>query len=120
MLLPMLSVEKVSAGAAVLARLGEGRLSLGVGLGYRGSEFDGFGIQRKDRGRLMDSMLPRLVESCSASRPHVPVYVGVASAVAAQRAGRLGLPLFADSTMNNAELREVLDAYNAAASAAGA
>jgi len=120
MLLPMHSVEKVSADAVVLGRLGEGRLSLGVGLGYRDSEFDGFGIQRKDRGRLMDSMLPRLAESCADARPQVPVYVGVASAVAAQRAGRLGLPLFADSTMNVAELGEVLGAYTTAAAAVGA
>src|ERR1700682_805675 len=38
--------------------------------------------------------------------------------MAAQRAPRLGLPLFADSTMNPQELREMLDAYNAAAAAA--
>jgi alkanesulfonate monooxygenase SsuD/methylene tetrahydromethanopterin reductase-like flavin-dependent oxidoreductase (luciferase family) len=49
----------------------------------------------------------------------VPLYVGVATAIAAQRAARLGLPLFADSTMNPAELRGMLDAYNAAAAAAG-
>lgn len=119
MLLPMHSVEKVSEDAVVLARLSEGRLSLGVGLGYRDAEFDGFGILRQDRGRLMDAMLPRLAGSCTASSPQVPLYVGVASAVAAQRAGRLGLPLFADSTMNHDELREVLDAYNSAAAAAG-
>lgn len=119
MLLPMHSVEKVADDAAVLGRLGEGRLSVGVGLGYRDAEFDGFGIQRKERGKLMDSMLPRLAAACSEARPRVPVYVGVASTVAAERAGRLGLPLFADSTMNLAELTDVMNAYNAAASAAG-
>ena len=119
MLLPMHSVQKVADDAVVLGRLGEGRLALGVGLGYRDLEFDGFGIQRKDRGRLMDAMLPRLAASCSAASPPVPVYVGVATAVAAQRAGRLGLPLFADSTMNLAELSEMLGAYKAAGDAAG-
>ena len=119
MLLPMHSVQKVADDSVTLSRLGEGRLSLGVALGYRDAEFDGFGVRRKDRGKLMDVMLPRLAKSCQAAEPPVPLYVGVATAIAAQRAARLGLPLFADSTMNPQELREMLDAYNAAAAAAG-
>ena len=119
MLLPMHSVEKVTADAIAINRLGEGRLVLGVALGYRDAEFDGFGVRRKDRGKLMDSMLPRLAEACGRADPPVPVYVGVATAVAAERAGRLGLPLFADSTMNPDELRDMLAAYNAAARRAG-
>ncbi len=119
MLLPMHSVEKVAQDAVTIARLGEGRLSLGVALGYRDAEFDGFGVRRKDRGKLMDAMLPRLADTCSAASPPVPVYVGVATAIAAQRAARLALPLFADSTMNPGELREMLEAYNSSAAAAG-
>lgn len=120
MLLPMHSVDKVGADAATLSRLGGGRLALGVALGYRDPEFDGFGLRRKDRGRAMDEMLPRLAAVCAAADPAVPVYVGVATAVAAQRAGRLGLPLFADSTMNVTELREMLAAYETARAEAGA
>jgi alkanesulfonate monooxygenase SsuD/methylene tetrahydromethanopterin reductase-like flavin-dependent oxidoreductase (luciferase family) len=122
MLLPMHSVAKVAGDAATISRLSGGRLSLGVALGYRDAEFDGFGIRRKDRGRLMDVMLPELATACRDAGPRtpsIPIYVGVATAVAAQRAGRLGLPLFADSTMNRAELTEMLTAYNAAAKAAG-
>lgn len=119
MLLPMHPVEKVAADVATMSRLGEGRLSLGVALGYRDAEFDGFGVQRKDRGKLMDGLLPRLAASCQSAEPPVPLYVGVATAIAAERAARLGLPLFADSTMNPEELRGMLDAYNAAAAAAG-
>jgi len=118
-LLPMHSMQKVADDAATIGRLGDGRLSLGVALGYRDAEFDGFGVRRKDRGKLMDVMLPRLAESCRSVDPPVPLYVGVATAIAARRAARLGLPLFADSTMSIAELREMLDAYNAAAAAGG-
>src|SRR5207248_2401257 len=114
MLLPMHPAARVGADAATLSRLGEGRLSLGVALGYREPEFDGFGLRRKDRGKLMDALLPELAALCAVARPAVPIYVGVATAVAAQRAGRLGLPLFADSTMNPDELREMLAAYDAA------
>jgi alkanesulfonate monooxygenase SsuD/methylene tetrahydromethanopterin reductase-like flavin-dependent oxidoreductase (luciferase family) len=119
MLLPMHSVEKVSQDAAVINRLGDGRLVLGVALGYRDAEFDGFGVRRKDRGRLMDAMLPQLADASRVANPRIPIYVGVATAVAAQRAGRLGLPLFADSTMTVPELEEMLAAYNDAAAAAG-
>jgi alkanesulfonate monooxygenase SsuD/methylene tetrahydromethanopterin reductase-like flavin-dependent oxidoreductase (luciferase family) len=119
MLLPMHSVEKVSQDAAVINRLGDGRLVLGVALGYRDAEFDGFGVRRKDRGRLMDVMLPQLADASRVANPRIPIYVGVATAVAAQRAGRLGLPLFADSTMTGPELEEMLAAYNDAAAAAG-
>lgn len=120
MLLPMHSVEKVAQDAATLSRLGEGRLSLGVALGYRDVEFDGFGIRRKDRGRILNDQLPKLAEACAHASPPVPLYVGVASAVAAERAGRLGLPLFADSTMNLGELSEMLATYEAARAASGA
>src|SRR5581483_7025057 len=88
MLLPMHSVEKVAGDAATLSRLGDGRLLLGVALGYRDSEFDGFGLRRKDRGKTMDTMLPRLANECAAVDPAVPLYVGVATAVAAERAAR--------------------------------
>jgi alkanesulfonate monooxygenase SsuD/methylene tetrahydromethanopterin reductase-like flavin-dependent oxidoreductase (luciferase family) len=67
----------------------------------------------------MDAMLPRLAQACGAGDPVLPLYVGVATAIAAERAGRLGLPLFADSTMNTEELREMLAAYNAASARAG-
>jgi alkanesulfonate monooxygenase SsuD/methylene tetrahydromethanopterin reductase-like flavin-dependent oxidoreductase (luciferase family) len=118
MLLPMHSVTKVAEDAAVLSRLSDGRLVLGVALGYRDAEFDGFGVRRRDRGKLMDALLPQLAEAGRAADPPFPVYVGVATAVAAQRAGRLGLPLFADSTMSIAELEEMLTAYRAAAATA--
>src|SRR5207244_12461185 len=72
MLLPMHSVEKVAADAATMSRLGEGRLSLGVALGYRDAEFDGFGVRRKDRGQLRDSMLPTRAQPCRDADPPVP------------------------------------------------
>lgn len=120
MLLPMHSVQKVAQDATTIGRLGEGRLSLGVALGYRDAEFDGFGVRRRDRGKRMDAMLPHLAEACRTADPPVPIYVGVASTIATQRAARLGLSLFADSTMNQAELGEMLDTYNAVARDTGA
>ncbi|MHB8617973.1 MAG: LLM class flavin-dependent oxidoreductase [Chloroflexota bacterium] len=120
MLLPMHSARKMADDAATLAHLAPGRLQIGVGLGYRDAEFDGFGIRRRDRGRLMDEKLPELLRI----RGQVPrggpaMYVGAASTTAARRAGRFGLPVLADSTMDAAELNEVMAAYREAAAGAG-
>jgi alkanesulfonate monooxygenase SsuD/methylene tetrahydromethanopterin reductase-like flavin-dependent oxidoreductase (luciferase family) len=83
-------------------------------------EFDGFGLRRRDRGRSMDRLLPTLVELVGEEgSPPVPVSVAAASTVAAERAGRFGLPVFADSTMTAAELTDMLAGYRASASAAG-
>src|ERR1700716_1813324 len=90
MLLPMHSVKKGADNAGTVSRRCDGRLSLGVALGYRDAEFDGFGVRRKDRGKLMDGMLPRLAESCRTAEPAGPLYVGVATALAARRAARPG------------------------------
>src|SRR5260370_8319301 len=63
MLLPMHSVQKVAGDAWTIGRLGEGRLSLGVALGYRDAEFDGFGVRRKDRVIFTAVPLPLLPSS---------------------------------------------------------
>ena len=64
MLLPMHSVQKVADDARVLSQIGGGRLALGVALGYRDAEFDGFGLRRRDRGKRMDAQLPELAAAC--------------------------------------------------------
>jgi alkanesulfonate monooxygenase SsuD/methylene tetrahydromethanopterin reductase-like flavin-dependent oxidoreductase (luciferase family) len=119
LLLPLHSAAKVADDARTMSRLSGGRMALGVGLGYRDEEFDGFGLQRKDRGRTMDRLLPRLVELCGEDGvPPVHISVAAASSIAADRAGRLGLPVFADSTMTAAELTEMMARYSAAAAKA--
>ncbi len=120
LLLPLHSAAKVADDARTLSRMSGGRIALGVGLGYRDDEFDGFGLQRKDRGRTMDRLLPQLVELCNQDGvPPIHVSVAAASSVAADRAGRLGLPVFADSTMTAGELSEMMARYSAAAAKAG-
>ena len=120
LLLPLHSAAKVADDARTMSRLSGGRMALGVGLGYRDEEFDGFGLQRKERGRSMDRLLPRLVELCAQKgAPPVHISVAAASSVAADRAGRLGLPVFADSTMTADELNEMMARYSAAAAKAG-
>lgn len=120
LLLPLHDPAVVADDALRLAALGRGRFELGVGLGYREPEFDGFGIRRRDRGRLMDRHLGALLARwAEGSGEPAPVRVGVASRAAAARAGRFGLPVIADSTMGAEELADVMAAHREAADGAG-
>jgi alkanesulfonate monooxygenase SsuD/methylene tetrahydromethanopterin reductase-like flavin-dependent oxidoreductase (luciferase family) len=61
LLLPLLNPVHVAEEAATLDVLSGGKFVLGVGLGYRGGEFDAFGISLKERA-------PRLTESIALMR----------------------------------------------------
>ncbi|MBP1685876.1 MAG: luciferase-like protein [Deltaproteobacteria bacterium] len=57
MLLPMHDPVRLAEDAATVDVLSGGRLDLGVGTGYRASEFTGFGIDRRTRvGRLVEGL----------------------------------------------------------------
>jgi probable F420-dependent oxidoreductase len=57
LLLPEHDPLRVAEAAAVADVISGGRLDLGVAVGYRDVEFDGFGIARKDRGARMEEAL---------------------------------------------------------------
>jgi alkanesulfonate monooxygenase SsuD/methylene tetrahydromethanopterin reductase-like flavin-dependent oxidoreductase (luciferase family) len=120
MQLPLHPFLKVADELRLLHDLSGGRFELGVGLGYRDNEFDAYGLRRRDRGRLMDVGLDTLLREWNmdgGGRP--PISVAVASEIAARRAGRFGLPMFADSTLNPSELAACWRAYRDAAEQAG-
>src|ERR1700759_180242 len=71
----------VGRAAATLARLSEGRLDFGVGLGHRDAEFDMLGLRRDRRGKLMDAALDGLAAVWSGAhgdepRPAPPLWLG--------------------------------------------
>lgn len=53
LLAPLYDLPKLAEDAAVTQTISNGRLLLGIGAGYRPSEFDTFGRDLKDRWRLM-------------------------------------------------------------------
>lgn len=57
LLLPQHDPLRVAQAAAVADVISGGRLDLGVAVGYRDVEFDGFGIARRHRGARMDEAL---------------------------------------------------------------
>ncbi len=54
LLLPMHDPVRLAEDAATVDIISDGRLDLGVGLGYRLGEFEAFGIDWRTRGRRMD------------------------------------------------------------------
>lgn len=115
LLLPLHNALRVAEDAATVDILSGGRLDLGMGLGYRLEEFEAFGVDRRQRGRLMDEgvelirrawteervtfsgrfynvrdlpVTPRPVQ-----RPHPPIWLGARGDRPARRAARFRAPL---------------------------
>lgn len=115
---PLWNPVRLAEDVALVDNMSRGRLHTTVGLGYRTVEFDSLGVDFSRRGRLMDSLIERMLSIWSGAdadagictgtwtRPHPPLYVGGGSLATARRAARFGLPLsLAD------HLPEVADHY---------
>src|SRR5262245_29285698 len=61
LLLPFHHPVRVAEEAAAVDNLSNGRLVLGMGLGYRLAEFEGYGIDRRSRGGRMEEGLEILL-----------------------------------------------------------
>jgi alkanesulfonate monooxygenase SsuD/methylene tetrahydromethanopterin reductase-like flavin-dependent oxidoreductase (luciferase family) len=109
LLIPLHDPLRIAEDVAVLDNLAPGRIGIIAGLGYRPSEFEMFGVDRKKRGRIMDDSLNVILQAWTgepfeyrgttvrvtptpATKPHPLVLVGGSTEVAARRAARLHLP----------------------------
>jgi alkanesulfonate monooxygenase SsuD/methylene tetrahydromethanopterin reductase-like flavin-dependent oxidoreductase (luciferase family) len=61
------AIELAKQGLSVNA-LSDGRLTLGLGLGARGDDYEISGLETKGRGRLLDRMLEQIDEAWSSGR----------------------------------------------------
>jgi alkanesulfonate monooxygenase SsuD/methylene tetrahydromethanopterin reductase-like flavin-dependent oxidoreductase (luciferase family) len=135
---PLLLAEQ----AATLDILSNGRLDLGIGKGYRHSEFNGFAIPQDEaearfeealalmrrawttrerfshRGRFW-SCNDAIVEPPPAQRPHPPLWVAAGSPQSIARAGERGFNLILDQYAGPAVLTERTAIYQAAREKAG-
>jgi probable F420-dependent oxidoreductase len=110
LILPQRQTALVAKQCAELARLSDGRLRLGVGLGWNHVEYEALGVEFADRGRRLDEQievlralfgdvlveredewhrLDRVGINPLPARP-IPIWVGGASDRAIRRAARLG------------------------------
>jgi probable F420-dependent oxidoreductase len=93
---PLLAAKQ----AVSLDRLSDGRLVLGVGVGWLESEFAAMGVPYRQRGRRTDEGIAMLKALCAqdsadflpqpVQRPHPPLWIGGRSDAAVRRAARVG------------------------------
>jgi alkanesulfonate monooxygenase SsuD/methylene tetrahydromethanopterin reductase-like flavin-dependent oxidoreductase (luciferase family) len=104
-LVPLHHPLELAEQAAVIDVMSGGRLVLGLGVGYRPEEFEGFGVARTRRGKLMDAALERMLAAFDprsdvtpkpVQQPHPPIWLAATSRPGMERAARTGLiPFYA-------------------------
>ena len=118
-LLALTEPEHETAVIETLSALAGDRLEIGVGLGYRDPEFDGFALARRARGRRVDAALDALTDRRSDGADCGPrVWVGGFSEAAFRRAGSRGLPLLLPYSMTTDEIAAAMDSVKREADAA--
>jgi len=115
LLLPLHDPVRVAEDAAVADLISEGRLILGLGLGYRPEEFNGFRRSLKERRGRMEEGIEILQKSWAdesfsidgryykleninvmpkpVQKP-IPIWIGAFTEPAIRRAARIGAPLY--------------------------
>jgi len=140
-LLPLHHPLNVAEDVTAVDLLSNGRMELGVGLGYRSEEFTAFGIDRSQRGRIMDESCEILIKAWSESgwsydgrhfklddidvvpkpvqSPHPKLWVSARNERAARRAARLKRPLMIAPSPYTEDASVVYSAYADALREAG-
>ncbi|MFP3987646.1 LLM class flavin-dependent oxidoreductase [Streptomyces sp. E11-3] len=108
---PLHDPLRLAEEIAVLDLLSGGRLVTVAGIGYRPEEYEAFGVEWGNRGKLQDELLETLLAAWTGepftfrgrtvrvtprplTQPNPLLLVGGSSRAAARRAARLGLPFF--------------------------
>ncbi len=115
LLLPLYNPVKVAEDAAVVDIISDGRLILGLGLGYRKEEFDAFEVSLKHRKGRMEEGIEILQKSWGRGpfsfkgkyfeyenlnvtpkpvQNPIPIWIGAYQEPAIRRVARLGVPLY--------------------------
>jgi probable F420-dependent oxidoreductase len=127
-LLPLRNPLLAAKQAVTLDRLSDGRLVLGVGVGWLESEFAALGVPYRERGRRADEAIALLKAACGpddveflpkpVQQPHPPLWIGGRSDAAVRRAARTG-DAWHPSHLTVDELRRQIPALHAECDRAG-
>ncbi|MCI0453580.1 MAG: LLM class flavin-dependent oxidoreductase [Candidatus Dadabacteria bacterium] len=137
LILPLNNPIKVAEDAAVVDNISNGRFILGIAIGYRKEEFEGFRIPMKQRPSRMEEGIDIILKSWTENnfsyqgkrykfnklnvtpkpvqKPHIPIYIGAFEEPAIRRAGRLGYPLLIGPGRTIQMVRDTINIYNDAA-----
>ena len=113
-LLPLRNPLQAAEQVAVLDRLSNGRVILGVGRGYSAPMFSAFAVSRRDKRQIFEWCLENMVKAWSGEpvaleegaepvtvsplpvqQPHPPIWVAAFGPKALNQAGKLGAPYLA-------------------------
>lgn len=141
LLLPLLNPVQVAEEVASLDVITEGRLVFGLGLGYRGVEYEAFGMQRRERtSRFLESLelisrlwteetvtftgkYFRVTEATCTIRPvqqpHPRIWIAANNDSAIARAARLGYAWFLNPHATLTTLERQMQVYKDATLAVG-
>ena len=131
---------RVAEDAATVDLISGGRFDLGVAIGYRKEEFEGFGLSMKQRPSRIEEGL-EIIEKCWDDGPFsyegerfsfrdidvtpkpvqrpIPIYIGAFEEPAVRRAGRLGYPLLIGPGRTVPMIMDTLGWYDDEAEKAG-
>jgi len=131
--LPLYHPVAVAEQVATLDMISNGRVILGIGIGYRDYEYQGFGLDPRQRGSRADECLSIIRSGWETGRfnhqgqhftvsdlpavpmpvqkPHPPIWVGGLSEPALKRAARLGDGWISDNMMMLADTAALADRY---------
>ena len=136
-LLPLRHPLQAAEQVAVLDRLSDGRVILGVGRGYQPAMFDAFAVSRKDKRRIFEWCLGEMVQAWQGKpllsrdgapvvlsplpvqQPHPPIWVAAFGPKALAQAGKLGLPYLASPMEPVQRLRDNYQRHAEASDEAG-
>jgi alkanesulfonate monooxygenase SsuD/methylene tetrahydromethanopterin reductase-like flavin-dependent oxidoreductase (luciferase family) len=97
LLAPLRHAVHIAEQAAVVDAISGGRLELGLGAGYRVSEFELFGVDHASRYRTTDAAVRTIRQRWAdatvrppPTQPRVPIWLGYNGPTGARRAGLLG------------------------------
>lgn len=141
LILPLHDPVRIAEDAAVVDNISGGRFNLGVAIGYRKEEFEGFGLSIKERPSRIEEGIDVIVKSWTednfsyegkrykfhnltvtpkpVQKPHIPIYIGAFEEPAIRRAGRLGYPLLIGPGRTMQMIKDTIDMYNDAANKSG-
>lgn len=127
---------RVAQQAAVVDQLSAGRLDLGLALGYRDNEFDGFNIDRRTRRRRFEEGIEVVRRAFSGEpvnfegrhvqvpdvevtpKPYqrdIPIWVAAVGPDPIRRAARMGASIVLSDALTLEQLRAHIELYHASA-----
>ncbi|NIP31248.1 MAG: LLM class flavin-dependent oxidoreductase [Candidatus Dadabacteria bacterium] len=124
---------RIAEDAATVDLISKGRFDLGIAIGYRKEEFDGFNLEIKQRPSLMEEGIEILEKSWKdepfsykgkrfnfenidvtpkPTQAQIPIYIGAFEEPAIRRAGRLGYPLLIGPGRTTSMIKDTLSWFN--------